>query len=346
MIDISCSIVLFHNPVDEIRKAIESFLSCPKNIKLYLVDNSREDTLRYEFISPQIEYIFNGRNLGYGAAHNLAIEKARGESKYHLVLNPDVEFDPKILTGLFNFMEQRESIGLVMPKVLYRNGEIQYLCKKLPSPTDLFLRRFIPPPAKFLFKKILEGYELKNKDYDSPMDIPNLSGCFMFIRTKVFSEIGLFDEQYFLYLEDTDLCRRINNHYRTVYYPRVSIIHGYNKASYKSFKLLRYHLVSSIKYFNKWGWFNDRMRILINRSVIANTLNPVLQKHLVPAIKPALNKSINLETMPSFTPVPKVDLSNLNSREVKESFDSFRKHEPGAPVDQRQKQPLILLHED
>lgn len=273
MLEISCSIVLFNNQPEEVRKTIECFLQCPRNIRLYLVDNSVDDRLRYEFEDPRIEYIFNGRNLGYGAAHNMAIEKAQEESKYHLVLNPDVEFNPDILEGLFKFMEQRDDIGLVMPKVLYRNGEMQYLCKKLPSPGDLFIRRFVPGPVKFIFRHLLETYELKNKDYNSIMDIPNLSGCFMFIRTKVFAEVGLFDEQYFLYLEDTDLCRRINEYYRTVYYPRVSIIHGYSKASYKNLRLMSYHLRSSIKYFNKWGWFNDRKRIVINRSVLDNSLS-------------------------------------------------------------------------
>jgi len=75
MIEISCSIVLFNNPVDEIKLALESFLNCSQKIKLYLVDNSPQDTLRYQFISPKIEYIFNGKNLGYGAGHNIAIRK-------------------------------------------------------------------------------------------------------------------------------------------------------------------------------------------------------------------------------------------------------------------------------
>ncbi|MEO5562136.1 MAG: glycosyltransferase family 2 protein [Chitinophagaceae bacterium] len=273
MIEISCSIVLFNNKAEEIRKTVESFLNCTRDIHLYLVDNSPEDDLRYEFDSPRIEYIFTGRNLGYGTAHNLAIEKAQGYSKYHLILNPDVDFNPDILEALYKFMEQRDDIGLVMPKVLYRNGEMQHLCKQLPSPADLFLRRFLPGKMKLLFKNLMARYELKNKDYNSIMDIPNLSGCFMFVRTKVFAEVGFFDEQYFLYFEDTDLCRRINEYYRTVYYPRVSIVHGYSKASYKSFRLMRYHLKSSVKYFNKWGWFHDRKRILINRSVVDNSLS-------------------------------------------------------------------------
>ena len=277
MIAISCSIVLFHNPVEELRKPIESFLRYSKDVKLYLVDNSAEDTLRYQFISPQIEYIFTGKNLGYGAAHNIAINRAKDHSLYHIVLNPDVEFDPGILSGLFSFMQQNRDIGLVMPKVLYKSGELQYLCKKLPSPADLILRRFIPGPIKQFFKKPLETYELKHRDYNSVMEVPNLSGCFMFVRTEVFSKVGLFDEQYFMYLEDTDLCRRINEHYRTVYYPAETIVHAYAKASYKSFRLLGYHLKSSIKYFNKWGWFFDRKRALINRALNGPSTYPVGQ---------------------------------------------------------------------
>jgi GT2 family glycosyltransferase len=271
MIEVSCSIVLFHNPVDEITKAVESFLNSTKNVKLYLVDNSADDSLRFIFESYPVEYIYNGRNLGYGKAHNIAIQKSINVSNYHLILNPDVEFEPGVLSRLSKFMEQHDDIGLIMPKILYVNGDMQYLCKMLPSPAHLFVRRFIPGPFKLLFKKILDKYELKNKDYNSIMETPNLSGCFMFIRTSVFNEIGMFDERYFLYFEDTDLCRRISEQYRTVYYPRVSIVHGYSKASYKSFKLMKLHLTSSIKYFNKWGWFNDRKRVLINTSILNNS---------------------------------------------------------------------------
>ncbi len=267
MINITCSIVLYHNPVDEIRTAVDCFLKSSKNIKLYLVDNSADDSLRYQFLSPQIEYIFNGKNLGYGAGHNVAIKRVMGKSKYHLVLNPDIEFDPEIINRLYLFMQQNANVGMVMPKVLYKNGSVQYLCKRLPSPADLFLRRFFPKSLKFVFNNFLEKYELRDKDYNSVMDVPNLSGCFMFIRTDVFPSIGLFDEQYFMYMEDTDLCRRINKYYRTIYYPFETIIHGYSKASYKSLKLTRYHLNSSIKYFNKWGWLGDQNRFFVNNSI-------------------------------------------------------------------------------
>lgn len=274
MFDITCSIVLFHNPANEVRIAIESFLNSNKNVKLFLVDNSENDLLRFQFISPQIEYIFNGRNLGYGTGHNIAIQKAMGKSRYHLILNPDVEFNPAILETLYEFMEANKETGLVMPKVFYKNGQLQYLCKKLPSPADLILRRFLPKSLQFIFRKSLEKYELKHRDYNQVMEVPNLSGCFMFIRTEIFRNVGLFDERYFLYLEDTDLCRRISEKYKTVYYPQAEIIHGYSKASYKSFSLMRLHLASSIKYFNKWGWLLDFKRAEINNRILNSTYRP------------------------------------------------------------------------
>jgi len=164
-------------------------------------------------------------------------------------------------------MQQNANVGSVMPKVLYKNGETQYLCKRLPSPADLFARRFFPKSMKIILNKFLSAYELRDKDYNAIMDVPNLSGCFMFIRTSIFTNVGLFDEQYFMYLEDTDLCRRINKYYRTIYYPLETITHGYSKASYKNLKLTKYHLNSSIRYFNKWGWFKDKNRVMINNTI-------------------------------------------------------------------------------
>ncbi len=295
MYDISCSIVTYNTPVGDLKKAIRSFTDCRMNIKLFIIDNSKEDHLRFELSSEKIEYIFPGKNIGYGRAHNLAIKKMIGRSKYHLILNPDVEFDPSIMQTLFSFMEQRPYIGLVMPKVLYRNGEMQHLCKMLPTPFDLSIRRFLPSAMKKLFRKTLDRYELKHNDYNGIMHIPNLSGCFMFVRTEVFFHLGMFDERYFLYMEDTDLCRRINEYFQTIYYPPVSIVHGYSKASYKSVKLMKYHLLSSIKYFNKWGWIFDRRRDLINNSVLTYKTLPKLSFNYKPkeAYENIIQKLVN-----------------------------------------------------
>jgi GT2 family glycosyltransferase len=167
-------------------------------------------------------------------------------------------------------MEGNKDVGLVMPKVLYPDGRIQYLCKLLPTPFDLFGRRFLNfYPFKKYIEKRNEIYELRFTGYDKIMEVPYLSGCFMFIRTKVLEKVGLFDERFFMYLEDTDLSRRIHKMAKTIYYPHVHIYHEYGKGSYKNKKLLKYHIESAIKYFNKWGWFFDKERREINKKVLS-----------------------------------------------------------------------------
>ncbi|WP_299229711.1 glycosyltransferase family 2 protein [Sulfurihydrogenibium sp.] len=271
MADLSVSIVLYHNKKEQVEKVIYSVLNTDLKIKLFLLDNSTYDDLKsLSNIDSRIEYIFNNANLGFGKAHNIALKKSIEKNiPYHLVLNPDVYFEKGVLEELYKFMESNKDVGLVMPKVLYPNGDIQYLCKLLPTPFDLFGRRFLNfGPFKKIIEKRNEVYELRFTGYDKIMEVPYLSGCFMFIRTKVLKKVGLFDERFFMYLEDTDLSRRIHRVSKTVYYPEVSIYHEYGKGSYKNPKLLKYHLDSAIKYFNKYGWLFDKERDEINKETL------------------------------------------------------------------------------
>ena len=271
MFNLNISIVLYHNKEEQIRKAIDSVLNTALNVKLYLVDNSSTDNLRVlEKKDNRIVYIFNNANLGFGKAHNIALKRTIEENiPYHLVLNPDVYFEGGVLEELYNFMENNPDVGLVMPKVLYPDGTLQYLCKLLPTPLDLFGRRFLNfGPFRKIVEKRNEVYELRFTGYDKIMEVPYLSGCFMFIRTEVLKKVGLFDERFFMYLEDTDLSRRVHKVSKTIYYPVVSIYHEYGKGSYKNLKLLKYHLDSAIKYFNKYGWLFDKERDEINKKTL------------------------------------------------------------------------------
>jgi GT2 family glycosyltransferase len=271
MKNINVSIVLFKNDQDLVKKAIYSCINSFLINKVYLIDNSPTDILScLASLDSRIEYIFNNANLGFGKAHNISLKKSIEENiPYHLVLNPDVYFEKGVLEELYNFMEANKDVGLVMPKVLYPDGNIQYLCKLLPTPLDLFGRRFLNfGPFKKIVEKRNEIYELRFTGYDKITEVPYLSGCFMFIRTEVLKKVGLFDERFFMYLEDTDLSRRIHRVARTVYYPYVHIYHEYGKGSYKSLKLLYYHIKSAIKYFNKYGWFFDKEREEINKKIL------------------------------------------------------------------------------
>jgi len=271
MSQLNVSIVLYQNSLAQLKRAINSVLSTKLDVKLYLIDNSPADSLKIlSELNPRIVYIFNNANLGFGKAHNIAIKETLKEGvPFHLIMNPDIYFDKEVLEELYSFMEENKDIGLVMPKVLYPDGRIQYLCKLLPTPFDLFGRRFLNKgPLKKYIEKRNEIYELRFTGYNKIMEVPYLSGCFMFIRTEVLKKVGLFDEKFFMYLEDTDLSRRIHRVAKTIYYPYVHIYHEHQKGSYKNLKLLKIHIESAIKYFNKWGWFNDPERDIINKKTL------------------------------------------------------------------------------
>jgi len=268
-VNITASIVLYKDG-DLVKQAIESFLKTTLTAKLYLIDNSPMPELKTQLADyikdERVEYIFNNKNIGFGKAHNIALKRVISESKYHLVLNPDIEFEYGVLENIFQFMEANNDIGQLMPKVFYRNGDLQKLCNLLPKPIDLISRRFFIN-SKWA-QKLNNAYELEGFEYNRCMNIPNLSGCFMFLRNTILQQTGFFDERYFMYMEDVDLCRRVHALSKTVFYPYASIIHGFEKESYHSLELLKHHIASAIKYFNKWGWALDPQRDGFNAQVL------------------------------------------------------------------------------
>lgn len=267
--NITASIVIYKNDQAILQKAIACFLDSTTNAKLYLIDNSPNPVYLPYFKNNRIEYIFANKNLGFGAGHNIALRAvvANNASKYHLVLNPDVYFDPQVVAKMLQYMEDNDEVGLAMPKVLYPDGRLQPLCKLLPSPLTLFSRRFLGFIPGWL-KRVNEVYEMHFSGYDKIMDVPFLSGCFMFLRVEALKKVGIFDERMFLYTEDTDLTRRIHQYYRTIYYPEVSIFHYNEKGSYKNTITMLHHIRSAITYFNKWGWFTDFERDTINQRIL------------------------------------------------------------------------------
>jgi glycosyltransferase, family 2 len=267
---LSASIVLYNTKTEDLKRVINSYFSYRGEKQLFLVDNSPTDKLK-EIIkvypNNDIYYIFNNENMGYGKAHNIAIKKSIEQNlPYHIILNPDIIIEKDALEKLANYMELHPEVGNIMPKIIYPDGELQYLCKLLPSPIDLIFRRFIP--IKKWKESINKRYELHSFGYDKIMNVPNLSGCFMFLRTETLKQVGLFDENIFMYLEDIDLNRRIHSKYKTIYYPEATVIHEHQKESYKSKKLLKAHIKSAIYYFNKYGWFFDKERNNINRKTL------------------------------------------------------------------------------
>ncbi len=262
------SIVLYNNAEDLLLQVIESVFRSSLTFKLYLIDNSATDNLKHICLDDRVVYIHNPSNPGFGAAHNIAIKKSMElGADFHLVLNPDVYFGDGVLEKIVNFMYKDHTIGNLMPKVLYPNGEIQYLCKLLPTPYDWIGRRF--NPFRKMVEKRNELFELKFTGYNKVMEVPYLSGCFMFLRLSAIKEVGYFDEKIFMYGEETDLCRRlIAGGFKTIFYPEATIYHHFEKGSHKSWRLTKIGMQSAIYYFNKWGWFFDKDRTKINKDTL------------------------------------------------------------------------------
>jgi len=265
---IHATIVLYNNIPVLLEKAIKSFFNTQLEVKLYLIDNSETAELKYlAQLDERIEYIFNGKNLGFGVAHNIALQKSIDAGvPYHLVLNPDIYYEGEVLEELLEYMQKNADVANVMPKVYYPDGSLQHLCKMLPTPVDLIVRRFIPFPK--IVEKMNAIFELHSSGYAQERNIPYLSGCFMLLRTESLKDVGLFDDNMFLHMEDLDLNRRLYMKYRTMFYPHVSITHVHAQESHKRKDHLIMHIKSTFYYFNKWGWFFDRTRRKINQNLL------------------------------------------------------------------------------
>lgn len=267
---LNVSIVLYRPDWKQVSALTQVILESQYVDRVYWIDNSPQAAEQLPLQSDRISYQHNSINLGYGAAHNIAIrESIYDDIPFHLVINPDIILETKDLECMMDFMVQNPLVGSLMPKVTYPDGQLQYLCKLLPTPLDVFARRFLP--SSWTAQRN-HRYEMRASGYDKIMNVPYLSGCFMLLRTQAVKQARLFDERFFMYPEDMDLTRRIHRNYLTVYFPHATIIHDHAQASYKSLKMLWIHMVNMCRYFNKWGWLRDTERQLFNDTAIREYL--------------------------------------------------------------------------
>lgn len=272
--DVVGSIVLFNTPTDEIARAIEQFLAVPLKTHLCVIDNSPRP-LSFSLGSTAVSYHFPGTNLGYGRAHNLALRAASGKARYNLIMNTDVQYSKSAVLKLFDFLQKHAKAGLAAPKMLNPDGSLQYVCRLLPTPKDFFLRRFMPT-SRWTCRSDY-NYELRFWDHDSYASLPYFQGSFLMVRTDLCNEIGGFDERFFMYGEDIDLCRRLYSRSETVYVPDAHVLHEYRRYSSKSLRGTWIGIQNNARYFNKWGWFVDKDRARINESVMLHLRNSSTQ---------------------------------------------------------------------
>ncbi len=246
-IQISGSIVLFNEDIKELSETITCFLNIPLSKKLFLIDNSSERIFYSRYAHPDIEYHFVGKNIGFGAGHNLILDQIRELSDCHLVLNPDVSFRKQVIPNLIKALDKEEDVVLIAPGVLFPNGKHQYTCRRYPDFSELLLR-YLGFPSK----KVQNG-EYKDRDLSKPFYPDVLHGCFLLLKTRYFVDLKGFDERYFLYMEDVDLCRKIDGiGKKKLYFPEEVICHVLKRRSSKDIKLFTIHLISAVRYYFKW----------------------------------------------------------------------------------------------
>ena len=250
-LDITASIVLYKEDLTELTNTINCFLNTPLTKKLFLIDNTSTKLFEGIFKQSEIEYIPIGKNIGFGAGHNIILDKIKEISKYHLILNPDVSFNNTVISNLIEKLKMDETIAMIAPKVLFPNGKHQYSCRRYPTIIELFVRRvpFLIP----LFKKKVEQGMYKDRDITKPFYAEYVTGCFQLYNTEDFIALDGFDERYFLYMEDVDICKKIEQQGKNkLYFPIEKITHVLKKGSEKNFKLFLRHTFSMMQYFKKW----------------------------------------------------------------------------------------------
>ncbi|MEK7672806.1 MAG: glycosyltransferase family 2 protein [Patescibacteria group bacterium] len=222
-------------------------------------NNSHDDSLDYLKKAHEeglIKLVEPGRNLGYGAGHNFAAREAKG--KYLLILNTDITVEPDTLQKLVDYMEEHKDVGMVGPKLMYHDGRIQQSCRRHFKIFDLFIKRSFLKKM-WPFKQRYRRYIMGDFNHSSTQVVDLITGAFMVMPRELFEKINGFDERYFMFMEDFDLCRKTQDAgYKVVYYPEAVAVHYHKRLSDGSWfklpfkKVFWFHFHSAIKYHWKW----------------------------------------------------------------------------------------------
>ena len=254
MLNLLDIIIVNYNSTDYLLRCLESIFNDLREIpaKVFVRDNaSRDDIDRINAIFPQVDVSISSYNMGFAKATNKALRMST--AKYVLILNPDTIVVRGFFKTIIEFMEQNLNVGVIGPKILNQDGSVQASARSFPSPFTAFFGR-----SSFLSKWFpsnrltIQNLLTTRSDGQSPMEVDWVSGACMLVRKEAVREVGLMDENFFMYWEDADWCKRMREKgWKVVYFPGASIIHyvgissekaicrstiEFHKSSYKLFK--------------------------------------------------------------------------------------------------------------
>lgn len=253
--------IVTYNSAGEIGDAIGSIIDAhggDSGVAVVVWDNcSTDDTVSivrsFADSGIHLQLVEGGDNPGFGIAHNRIL--SRVESDFHIVCNPDILVSRSAIERCVGLLEDEPEVGLVSPRMTDQNGAPQRSTRRNPTVVDLALRRMVPARLRPLFAGRIDYYEMADLGYDEPFNVPFATGSFMVCRTAALRAVGGFDERYFLYFEDADLSRSLQNAgWRTVYFPDATVMHGWQRSAHKSLRMALVLIQNGIRYFNKWGW--------------------------------------------------------------------------------------------
>ena len=250
-------IIVNYKSKDKTQKCLESIYNSDLaglNFETILVDNASGDNLD-EFKSryQNLQVIYSSQNLGMGGGNNLGLKEAQGE--FILILNPDTLVTSAAIKILYDYIKNNPDVFVVGPKLLNPDDSLQYSCSRFPKIYTPILRR------TFLgdyFKTSRDGFMMTDFDHDEVRAVDWLMGSCLLVRRENWEG---FDERFFMYFEDIDLCKRVKAiGKRVVYNPAAIVVHDHQRQSARypwysaPFKdsLAREHIKSWFKYFWKW----------------------------------------------------------------------------------------------
>jgi len=226
--------------------------------EIIVVDNDSKDNIEQMLAEqfPTVRFIQTGVNLGMGGGANIGIKNALGE--YVLILNPDILVFENSISEMLKYLDENRQIGLLAPKLLNPDGTLQYTCYRYHNFLTPFCRRTLV--GNFSFgQKELARFLMYDYDHETAREVDWLQGSCLLARSEVWQKVNYFSEEYFMYFEDTDLCRKIKKeNLQIVYFPLTSVIHFHRRQSAGSLwkmltnRLAWVHLRSWLKYELKW----------------------------------------------------------------------------------------------
>ncbi|GER74421.1 glycosyltransferase family 2 protein [Weizmannia acidilactici] len=248
-------IIVNYNSNNKLYKCLKSIEE--SNIQLsyevIIVDNSSSDK---SFIickekyknKENFNFIYSEINLGFSRANNLAYLNSHG--KYILVLNPDCYLQKNSIENMIREFESNQNIGIVCPQLLNIDGSVQDSVRKFPKIKYLLLGRF-PFINRPIIKKYENEYLMRNVNKSNNMIVDWAIGACLLFKRSIINKNGFFDDKYFMYFEDCDICYRYKERgYNLLYVTSAKLIHEHQQQSRKKLsKATFYHFISMIKFY-------------------------------------------------------------------------------------------------